>query len=352
MDDDDLLEKVAVAQEMTPEEMEKHEASRRKGRRRQYVGEEAERVEWEDQVHDSRSNEVSWKVVVSIVMSAMVLLALGIFYYQRSASNSTLGSNEPAIDREKLDALLDQIEEAERNTKKNEEGDAAVKIVDDYKKFDSDKLEEAIKRFVSAESPEELKQYVREPERVGPLLDRYYEKVEYEALGFESVNKLQVSYLGELITTVVTTADFLSSPIAVERIVDGEDEIYKVDWESWIGYCDYTPEEMREKRPSKPFEIRVVVEPASYYNYVFVDDQKWRSLGLEIKGSVYSFLGYVERDSEQDKSLRVLMKNARGVPCLLKVAYPPGSRAKDQVEILEVVTEGWVINFEKEEEDE
>ena len=351
-DDGDLLEKVAIAQEMTPEEIKLHETSRRKDRRRQYVGEEAERIEWEDQGHDQRLNEVSWKVVVSIVMSALVLLALGIFYYQGSVANPLLSSNEPAIDREKAEALLDQIEEAERSSTKNEEGDAAVKTVDDYKKFNSEKLEEAIKRFVMAESPEELKKYVREPKRVGPLLDRYYEKVEYEALGFESLNKLKVSYLGELITTVVTTADFLSSPIAVERVVDGEDESYKVDWESWIGYCDYTPEEMREKRPSKPFEIRVIIEPASYYNYVFSDDRKWRSLGLEIKGSVYSFLGYVKRDSEQDKSLRVTMKNSKGVPCLLKVAYPPGSRAQDQVEILEVVTEGWVINFDRDEEGE
>ncbi|MEN8871061.1 MAG: hypothetical protein ABF380_09490, partial [Akkermansiaceae bacterium] len=104
VDDGDLLEKVAVAQEMTPKEIKLHETSRRKDRRRQYVGEEAERIEWEDQGHDQRLNEVSWKVVVSIVMSALVLLALGIFYYQGSVANPVLSSNEPAIDREKAEA--------------------------------------------------------------------------------------------------------------------------------------------------------------------------------------------------------------------------------------------------------
>jgi hypothetical protein len=348
VEDDNLLDKVAVAQEMTPEEIEKREASR-KVRRRQYVGEEAEGIAWEEEVAQDDSNEVSWKIVVSIVLSALVLLALSIFYYQRSGANPVTGSNVPVIDREKADALLDEIEEAERNTKKVEEGDMAAKTVDDYKKFDMVRLEETIKNFVTAESPEERKKFIRDAQRVGPALEAYYKKVEYEPEGFESLNKLEVSYRGELLTTLVTTADFLSSPIAVERIVDGEKESYKVDWESWVGYCDFTPEEMREKKPDTPFLMRVIVEPASYYNYGFSNDRKWRSLGLELRDSVYSFLGYVARDSEVDKRFRLMMKNTQGVPCLIKVVYPRGSRAKDQVEILEIVAEGWVLNLEEKE---
>ena len=71
-------------------------------------------------------------------------------------------------------------------------------------------------------------------------------------------------------------------------------------------------------------------------------------MGLELKDSIYSFLGYVERDSEQDEKFRVMMKGARVVPCIVRVAYPTGSRAKDQVEILEVLERGWVQNLNKE----
>ena len=345
---DNFLDKVAVAKEMTPEEIEKLKSSR-KIRRPQNIEGEAEGIAWEQEVGQDDSNEVSWKIVVSIVLSALVLLALSIFYYQRSGVNPNTGSNEPVIDREKADALLDGIEEAERNTKKVEEGDLAAQTVDEYKKFDVVRLEETIKNFVTAESPEERKKFIRDAQRVGPALEAYYKKVEYEPEGFESLNKLKVSYRGELLTTLVTTADFLSSPIAVERFVDDGKESYKVDWESWVGYCDFTPEEMREKKPDTPFLMRVIVEPANYYNYGFSDDRKWRSLGLELRDSVHSFLGYVARDSKVDKRFRLMMKNKQGVPCLIKVAYPRGSRAKDQVEILEIVTEGWVINLEEEE---
>ncbi|MDA7909647.1 hypothetical protein N9B18_01285, partial [Akkermansiaceae bacterium] len=149
----------------------------------------------------------------------------------------------------------------------------------------------------------------------------------------------------------VQKADFLSSPIAVERIVDGEEESYLIDWESWVGYCDYTPEQMRMEKPDKPFLMRVLVQPASYYNYEFSDDGKWRSLGLELKDSIYSFLGYVERDSEQDKRFRVMMKGGKVVACMVRVAYPTGSRSKDQVEILEIVGSGWLQNLSKDNED-
>ncbi|MDA7671736.1 hypothetical protein N8643_01010 [bacterium] len=347
IDNNNLLARVAVAQEMTSEQLRKAESGIR-GRRRQYVGEEAGGMAWEE---EEASDNVSWKVVVSIVLSAFVLLALSLVYYKNVGLNSSAGSTKPEINREQADSWLDDIEKADRNTKKIEEGETAAKDVDNFEKFDNAKVEKAIRNFVTAKSPAELKKYIRNSERVGPLLDRYYEKVDYEVEGFEALDMTQMRYNGDVVTMFVQKADFLSSPIAVERIVDGEEESYLIDWESWVGYCDYTPEQMRMEKPDKPFLMRVLVQPASYYNYEFSDDGKWRSLGLELKDSIYSFLGYVERDSEQDKRFRVMMKGGKVVACMVRVAYPTGSRSKDQVEILEIVGSGWLQNLSKDNED-
>lgn len=346
IDNNNLLERVAVAQEMTSEQLRKAESGIR-GRRRQYVGEEAGGMAWEK---EEASDNVSWKVVVSIVLSAFVLLALSLVYYKNVGLNSSAGSTKPEINREQADSWLDDIEKADRNTKKIEEGETAAKDVDDFENFDNAKVEKAIRNFVMAESPAELKKYIRDSERVGPLLDRYYERVDYEAEGFEALDMTQMKYNGDVVTMLVQKADFLSSPIAVERVVDGEEESYQIDWESWVGYCDYTPEQMRAEKPDKPFLMRVVVKPVNYYNYDFSEDGKWRSLGLELKDSIHSFLGYVERDSEQDKKFRVMMKGGQVVACMVRVAYPTGSRSKDQVEILEVVGSGWLQNLSKDNE--
>ena len=270
---------------------------------------------------------------------------------RKTAKDADTLASRPVIDREQADSWLDDIEKADRNTKKNEEGETAAKDVDDFEKFDNAKIEEAIRNFVTAESPAELKKYIRDFERVGPLLDRYYERVDYEVEGFEALDMTQMKYNGDVVTMLVQKADFLSSPIAVERVVDGEEESYQIDWESWVGYCDYTPEQMRAEKPDKPFLMRVVVKPANYYNYDFSEDGKWRSLGLELKDSIHSFLGYVERDSEQDKKFRVMMKGGQVVACMVRVAYPTGSRSKDQVEILEIVGSGWLQNLSKDNED-
>ena len=346
-DNNNLLARVAVAQEMTSEQLRKAESGLR-DRRRQYVGEEAGEMAWEK---EEASDNVSWKLVVSIVLSAFVLLTLSLVYYKNSGLNPLAGSTRPEINREQADSWLDDIEKADRNTKKIEEGETAAKDVDDFEKFDNAKIEKAIRKFVTAESPAELKKYIRDSERVGPLLDRYYEGADYEAEGFEGLNMEQMKYSGDVVTMLVQKADFLSSPIAVERVVDGEEESYQIDWESWVGYCDYTPEQMRMQKPDKPFLMRVLVQPASYYNYEFSDDGRWRSLGLELKDSIYSFLGYVERDSEQDKRFRVMMKGGKVVACMVRVAYPTGSRSKDQVEILEIVGSGWLQNLQKDNED-
>jgi hypothetical protein len=346
-DSNNLLARVGEAQEMTSEQLRKAESGLR-GRRRQYVGEEAAGMAWE---REEASNNVSWKVVVSMVLSAFVLLALSLVYYKNSGANSSAGSTKPKINREQADSWFDDIEKADRNTKKIEEGETAAKDVDDFEKFDNAKIEEAVRNFVTASSPAELKKYIRNSERVGPLLDRYYEKADYEVEGFESLDLTQLKYSGDVVTVLVQKADFLTAPIALERVIDGEEESYQIDWESWVGYCDYSSDEMRAEKPDKPFLMRVIVKPANYYNYDFSDDEKWRSLGLELKDSIHSFLGYVERGSEQDEKFRAMMKGGQVVACMVRVAYPTGSRSKDQVEILEVLGGGWLQNLSKENED-
>ena len=42
-----------------------------------------------------------------------------------------------------------------------------------------------------------------------------------------------------------------------------------------------------------------------------------------------------------------MMKEVQSVACMVKVAYPTGARAKDQVEILEILGDGWVQNRNK-----
>ncbi len=345
-----LLERIAVAETMSVEEVERHEAARQnlKRKRAETTG---EKIDWEDQIDAGDGNTVSWKIVVSLIMSALVLGALGVHFLDQATPPPAADTGPTDDDSRALD-ILNDIVDAQRRTGKEDTSDGAVKSVDDYNKFDIPAAEAAVKSFLNAKSIEEKKKTIRDLERVGPLLDLYYAKVDYETEGFESLNKSEVSYRGNLLTTMVQKADFLSSPIAVERVVSEDGEVYKIDWESWVGYCDFTPEEMRSKKPTESFLMRILIEPANYYNYGFGDDEIWRSYGLELKDSKYSFLGYVKRDSEIDKKFVSMLKKGGKAPCMVKVAYHPNSRAQDQLEILDMTDQGWISNRESFEDDE
>lgn len=339
-----MLERIAVAETMSTEEAMKLERSMKNRKRKYAASAGGDGIDWEEEVQPGDKKTVSWKVVVSLIASAFALGGFGIYVLDQVTP--PLGEVEETVADDKTRILLNDIVEAQRETGKEEEGDEAAQAVDDYKKFDIPAVEAAVKSFLNAENFEEMKATVRDLDRVEPLMDLYYSKVDFEVEGFDSMNKANVSYRGNLLTTSVVKADFIGSAIAVERVVSEDGDSYKVDWESWVGYCDFTAEEMRSKNPTKPFLLRVLIGHKNYYNYGFGDDKVWRSYGLELKDPEYSFLGYVKKGSKIDEELIEVLKKGGKASYVVKVAYHPNSRAKDQVEIVELVDAGWVVNKE------
>lgn len=348
--DEALLEKVSVAKTMTPEEIENQEAERKR-RRRQYSGAAEDTIDWEEEKSSSRRPKgLPWQLVWSMVLGMGVILAAGVYYVKNSKPTPTKGGSAIIADPQAQAMLDEMLEKDKSEIYLDETGkDMTIDAVDQYKKFDLLKVEGAVKAFLTSGSVEERAKWIRDPERVKPMMLQFYGGNELEAEGFEFLNKSEVSYRGNLLTTLVQTADFLSSPIAIERVGKGEEAVYLVDWESWVGYCDMKPEDMRVKKPTDEILMRVVVKPESYYNYDFSDDSTWRSYRMELRDSEYSFLGYAKINSETDKHFLGLRKNGGSVPCIVRVVYPPKARGKDLVEIVEVVSDGWILP-EKEKE--
>jgi hypothetical protein len=79
-----------------------------------------------------------------------------------------------------------------------------------------------------------------------------------------------------------------------------------------------------------------------YYNFAFADDKKWRSFRLESLKGDQSMYGYVEKDSEVDRKIRISPESKQAA-LILKVRFPEGAKEdSNQVLIDEVVNEGWV----------
>ena len=92
--------------------------------------------------------------------------------------------------------------------------------------------------------------------------------------------------------------------------------------------------------------VRVRAKERDYYTYGFRDDA-WVSWQLEDREGNHRVFGYVERNSPEHIELRLMTKGKKGqrknpVYMLLKVRFPENAPAGDQLEIVEVVTKGWV----------
>jgi len=340
-----LLTKVAVAKTMTPEELEEAAAAaaNHRERRRVYSGAK-EQLDWEEGDDQGARKGVSGYFVGVVAMLAVLVAAGGIYYVQtapagKPGSSTTIvggsASNLALAESLKITSSIDEVDHE------------VIDQIDEYAKYDLQAIDDVVKAFLESNSVEERLKWVREPERVKPLMMTHYDGNEIIPEGYRSFDRSAISYRGRYLTSMVRTEDFLAYPIAVIR--DGEEglENYLVDWESWVGYCEITPEEARAQRPTEPFLMRVLLRPESYFNYSFSDDTKWNAYQMHFRNSDEVFLAYSEKKSVPDETLKLVRKEGITSPFLVRVRFPQGARAGNQVEIVEVVGFGWIADTRK-----
>jgi len=347
VENEDLLEKVAVAQQMTPEEIAAQEEVY-KNQKRQYSAGGTDMVDWERELGKEEANSFSWLTIWGVGMLFVLSLIGAAYYFKTRESGVSEGSQTVVIDdasQAKLGGLLGE------GVKNEEEGIIEVNMRK-AEGFDFAESERVVKAFLNSVTVTERLAYVREPERVRPLMLRYYGGEQIEAEGYHSLDKTQVDYQKGFFATTVQTSEFLDFTILMIDLGEGGDVRYFVDWESWVGYSDMKPEELREKKPTEAQLMRVLVSKENYYNYHFSDDRKWSSFRLEIRDSEFTFLGYLERESEMERELLKRLKRVQTEPFVIKVAYPPNSKSMDQVEIMEIISPGWILNIDEEKDHE
>ena len=340
--DEELLDKIMVATPMTEEELAARAASKA-ARRRVYTGAMgAEELDWEDEGQAKSNRRISGYLIGSVAMLLTLILVVAAYFIKNSASQ------RPAVTSTTVygDEVSAQLQQSLQDTIVKPEGEEAlIDSVDEYAKFDLQRIDEVIQDFLNTNTVEDRAKLIREPARVIPLMKKFYGGDQFEAEGYEALNRTQVSYRNNFLNTTVRTADFLPNPIAVERVGDGDEAQYLVDWESWTGYCEIKPEDAREKKPTDPFLMRCIISPGDYYNFEFQDDQKWNSHKITFRGSLETFQAYTAKGSKADEALKQLRQDNGTSPYVVKVRYPKNARADDQVEIVEVICLGWIVDL-------
>lgn len=195
------------------------------------------------------------------------------------------------------------------------------------------------RKFLDATTIDELLEVVVNPERARQRMQREYPDGQVEAPGMAEFNaSSSAAYDGSAVTVAVRTADYASKQLTFVE----SDGALKIDWESWVGWCDMAWPDFLAKRPSEPQMVRVLVRKVVYYNFDFTDDVKWQSYQLETAGGKRMVYGYVERGSVLDERIR-FDADVKVAPMILTVRFDKGAREGCQeVLIVDKLADGWV----------
>jgi hypothetical protein len=197
--------------------------------------------------------------------------------------------------------------------------------------------------FLDAKTVDEMLPLVRDAERAGPRMKRFYRDGTLDAPGMSAFNiDSEVIHEGIISSVRLRTRDFDERRMSFVETPDGP----RIDWESWAGWSGLAWDEFLETKPRDPVLFRVVLSDVDYYNTVFRDEAKWRSYRLESPDGSHSLYGYAERDSVLDARLRP-GPDVKRRDFILMLRFPADGETRDQVVIDRVVAEGWVLENEQ-----
>ena len=205
---------------------------------------------------------------------------------------------------------------------------------------------EAIENFLNAPTYRERQEFVRDPERVEPLMEAHYKRNPDGAFAFRPPKDgWRMAPFESFLLTSVEGEDFSLTAIAVERQEDGR---YLVDWESFVGYSELPFERLMERKPTDPVLLRARASVGDYYNFGYVDSE-WACVQLQDMSQANTIYAYTKVDSEILQQLMKIMTLRGETHLTLKVVHPGGDKASNQFEITDVISRGWVFSDEDEE---
>lgn len=225
-------------------------------------------------------------------------------------------------------------------------------------------------RFLAAKTWQERLKIVRNPDVVGPKMERYY-RADPSAAGPYRVRKVsgfKHSPLagGDAFVYSCELRDGSEITVPVVRFPEESDECL-VDWESFVGYSDEGWKEFLALRlPGSTGVFRLEGSSDDFYFGPFEDSERHECLLIRDQKELLTAYGYVPRNSKMAGTLREMiavrrMKEGKELPpedvkpwlpqprvwppMVLKLRFtnPPSKSDIPQLEIMELISPNWII---------
>ena len=205
-------------------------------------------------------------------------------------------------------------------------------------------LTPTLKAFMDAKSSAEIKPLVRDPERVHPLMDAYYqEQAKFQPVDYNSMPRFDDLFAHKnFVVTALETKQYERFTISLEKTPTG----YLVDWESYVGYCEMPLSTFKSTKPTKPTLFRFIAEPTVYPNLDFPSSETHQAYKLYNKDHSQMLYGYTPKQSPVHEKLMAALIEKKSIFCVVRIKYPDASTNDQQVEISHYLQTGWVMRGE------
>lgn len=208
-----------------------------------------------------------------------------------------------------------------------------------------DRMDAVTRKFFDTARIEDLTKLVRHPQRVRPLMDRYYGGKPIPLNRVVRTNLFQPVTLdnrSNFWMATVELADHSKRNLLLEILTSGEP---RIDWESRVCYQPMEWDSFATTRPAGvSLDFRVYLEPDNFFSHEFADSSRWNCYRLTALESDETLFGYAKVDAEVAKSLATLVRHNKGrrTSVILRLSIPQGLQSRRGVVIEKLLSPRWI----------
>ncbi len=208
-------------------------------------------------------------------------------------------------------------------------------------------LEKTVRDFFDSRSVDEMLRYVRHPERVEPLMGKFYSAtppVPQRVKSIRSFDPLTVGHSATFWMVVCELADGTDGQVLLEALPGN---LAKVDWETFVCYQPMEWDRLVSERPGGySGDFRVYVEQDNFYNYEFSDSERYASYRLTTLNSAEVLYGYVDRETTPeiaDELEQLTSKDgANAISMILRLEVPENARSQRGLFVKKILAKSWL----------
>ena len=189
--------------------------------------------------------------------------------------------------------------------------------------------------------------YVHEPQRVGKLMEDYYERQQsIDPVVGALMDQGRYRIDGTEIVLLTYRSARLEGKLEIALRQDPTGHLV-IDWESLVGYSEISFKRLMETQTTTPKLIRAYVKLDDYYNYEFSDAKKYLSLKLTSSDNEDFLNAYCERDSiigrwiVEDLGTEANSSLVKGYT--IWVSYPPDAKSNRCLNLVQLAAGRWLI---------